>query len=69
MKADPAKGVLTMDTSYFVEGAPVERFEKIQLLGLKPSEGEEANHSSDALFTQCVGPYFQSQADNEATGG
>lgn len=65
VKTDPAgRGFLTKETSYFFAGNPVERFDTIQLRGLKPSAGEVASLAEDALFDLYVGPFFQNQADN-----
>jgi len=54
IKCEPAEGVLASETDYFVDGSPVVSFEKIQFSAWGPCE-----MSSEALFSECISPYFK----------
>lgn len=56
IKCDPPQGYLGMDTDFFVDGAPVICFQKIQFSAWGPTE-----LSSEQLFNEYVRPYFKGE--------
>lgn len=56
IKCDPPQGCLSMDTDFFVDGAPVICFQKIQFSAWGPTE-----LSSEQLFNEYVRPYFKGE--------
>lgn len=53
VKCEPPEGPLGQDTEYFLDGAPLVCFEKVQFTAWGPE-----SKTSDALFTECVRPMF-----------
>ncbi|CAE7510534.1 TIL [Symbiodinium natans] len=64
IKCDPPQGCLGMETDFFVDGAPVICFQKIQFSAWGPS-----TLSSEELFNQYVRPYFKGEYSPYGTAG
>ncbi|EER18461.1 ring finger protein, putative [Perkinsus marinus ATCC 50983] len=54
-------GIIVEPTEFFIEGPPVEKFTKVQLV-CTDQNGED--NSEETLFGNYVAPYFQSQFNN-----
>ncbi|KAF4652499.1 hypothetical protein FOL46_009703 [Perkinsus olseni] len=54
-------GIIVEPTEFFIEGPPVEKFTKLQLV-CTDQNGED--NSEETLFSNYVAPYFQSQFNN-----
>lgn len=59
VKSEPESGKLANETDYFVDGDPVQRFEKVQFLGMHELNSNNDIDSSE-LFSQYISPYFRS---------
>jgi len=64
IKCDPPQGCLGMETDFFVDGAPVICFQKIQFSAWGPT-----TLSSEELFNNYVRPYFKGEYSPYGTAG
>lgn len=64
IKCDPPQGCLGMETDFFVDGAPVICFQKIQFSAWGPN-----TLSSEELFNDYVRPYFKGEYSPYGTAG
>lgn len=64
VKSEPDEGLLYAETDYFVDGDPVDRFEKVQFVCLRDFETTNVSQDPAVLFSDYISPYFRSVADS-----
>lgn len=64
VKCEPAQGVLSTETEYFLEGSAILSFTKIQFSGWGP-----VGMSSDTLFSECIAKHISGDYASYGTKG
>lgn len=64
VKSEPDEAVLVSETDYYVEGAPIRRFEKVQFICLWDFEHARTGQDASSLFSEYISPYFRSVAES-----
>jgi len=67
VKCEPDEAVLAMNTDYFIEGAPLKRFDKVQFICLWDFERTRTEQNATTLFQEYINPHFKRANSHEAT--
>jgi len=64
VKSEPDESLVAAETDFFVEGAAIERFEKVQFICLWDFEHSRSGQDASTLFSEYIAPFFKSITDS-----
>mmetsp|Transcript_89878 Transcript_89878/g.159915 ORF Transcript_89878/g.159915 Transcript_89878/m.159915 type:complete len:447 (+) Transcript_89878:91-1431(+) len=64
VKSEPDEALIVAETDFFVEGAAIQRFQKVQFICLWDFEHSRTGKDEAALFNEYISPFFKSIADS-----